>query len=184
MDLGGGWYKNVLNLDTEATYVINEKDVGYDASMNQGAKLAKYDYLLFMENDIFVHENWLTDLRYYLDHDLTDIITPLQMPMRREEYLGNLKKSYEESLHPGWQEQGMLMLKKSMFEKIGGWDERFKMVYSWKAFQTRLRRVGARVHNTDKVYITHLCAQTILDSEERKPDEYYDTKTMEGEIKL
>lgn len=189
MGCGGGWYKNVLcqdinTPDNSVRYIINEIDIGYDASMNQGAKLANYEYICFIENDIFLHEGWLRDLRYYLDNNLTDIITPVQMPMTREEYLGTLKKTYEEALHPGWQEQGLLMLRKDMFNKIGGWDDRFKMVYGWKAFEYRLRKVGARVHNTEKVYITHLAAQTILDSEDRKPEEYYKVKDMEANIIL
>ncbi len=149
------------------------------ASMNMGADMAKYDYLCFIENDIILHDNWLRDLRYYLDKGLADMISPVQMPMRREEYLKWQKASYEDAMTPGTQEQGLVMLKRQTYENAGRWDERFKMVYGYPEFT---HRIGKRF-STNKVYMSHLAAQTILDSEERKPEEYFKTKTYEASIK-
>src|SRR3990167_9513969 len=84
-----------LKLGSDGHYIINDKDIGYPGSMNQGAKLATGEYLLFMENDILVWENWLTDLRYYLDNNLADTIGPDQIPRTREEILKFRKLPFE-----------------------------------------------------------------------------------------
>jgi len=153
-----------LKLGSDGHYIINEKDIGYPASMNQGAKLANGEFLLFMENDILVWENWLPDLKYYLKHDLADTISPDQIPRTREEVLNFRKKSYEESMMPGIQEQGMIMMRKELFEKTGGWEEKYWKFFCWPPFTQKLSELNARVSCTTKVQISHICGATVYDN--------------------
>jgi glycosyltransferase involved in cell wall biosynthesis len=176
---GKHWYLESLRIGVETQYVVNKEDIGYMASMNQGADMAKYDYLCFIENDIILHDNWLRDLRYYLDNNLASMISPVQMPMRREEYLKYQAMSYEEAMIPGTQEQGLVMLRRGTYEAAGKWDNRYKMVYGYPEFT---HKIGKRF-STNKVYMSHIAAQTILDSEQRKPEEYFKTKSYEASIK-
>lgn len=155
---------HVLDFKGEKTkntkYIRNKEDKGYCANMNQGAKLATGDYLVFYENDIIVSENWLPNLRYYLDNDLADVVCPNQVLgywQQMEEYK---KKSFEEAISPGIQEQGMMMIRKEIFEKTGGWDERFKKIYGWAAYKKRLVVVTSRIITTDKVFINHIAGST------------------------
>ena len=147
------------NLDfASMTHIVNDENFGYCANMNQGAKIAKGEYLCFIENDIFVPENWLPELKYYIDNDLADVICPQQHPKTYAEMqrIKTLPYDHDEVLWRGVDEQGMMMIRKDLFEKTGGWDERFKKIYGWKAFYPRLNKVGARIHNTAKVQITHV----------------------------
>lgn len=149
-------FHNNLQLDRARHIIHKEEDRGNSADMNEGAKLATGDYLVFCENDVFVHENWLTDLRYYLDNDLADVIIPNQIYQSWDKMKEYKKQTYEQSISPGIQEQGLMMIRKETFDKTGGWDKRFKKVYGWAAFQTRLRKVTSKIFTTDKVFITHI----------------------------
>ena len=151
-----------LQLDRDGKYVVVEEDEGYCAAMNRGAKLAKYDYLCFIENDIFVVEDWLEDLRYYLDNELADVIVPDQIPRTREEILKFRDMSFEAAQTPGIQEQGMMMIRKEIFEKTGGWPEEFKKVYGWAAFKPRLTGVTKLISTTHKVQIGHIAGLTFF----------------------
>ena len=164
--------------------VNNEEDNGYCAAMNQGAKLAKGKYLCFIENDIYVWENWLTNLRYYLENDLSDVIGPWQIPVSFADM-----KRYKELPwdHPdvffrGMQEQGVMMMEKALFEKTGGWDERFKKIFGWKAYYPRLHKVGARINNTAKVQITHLAGATYWNDIDHNCPAFRKQESIEGQI--
>ena len=171
-----------LKLGSDGHYIINEKDKGYPAAMNQGAKLATGQYLLFMENDIFVWENWLPRLRYYLEHNLTDTIGPDQVPHTRKEVLKYRRMSYEKAMTPGIQEQGMIMMKRSKFETTGGWDEKYWKFFGWPPFITKITRMGFRVNNTKKVLITHVCGTTVYDEYSKNNAKF--NKDMKNEAKI
>lgn len=151
---------NVLKLGSDGHYIKEDEDKGYYAAMNRGASLATGDYLCFIENDIFVFENWLKDLVYYLDNDLCDVIVPDQVPRSRKEVLKFRKMSHEDSMFNGIQEQGLLLMKRGVFNSIGGWDERFFKIYGWKAFGLTLANKGLRVNSTTKVNISHIAGMS------------------------
>src|SRR5437762_1881004 len=69
-----------------------EPDPGYTACMNLGAKEAKGDYLVFLQNDVFVQEGWLPGLRQYLETGKWDVVFPDQTPRNREYVLDSYKR--------------------------------------------------------------------------------------------
>lgn len=142
--------------DEHCTIIDNDPDIGYYASMNQAAKVAKGQYLLFTQNDIMVLPNWLEDLCYYLDHNLTDAIFPDMMAHGRKFRLEHDKMSHEENLVPGCIESGMVLVKREAFDAIGGWYDELWQEIGWKVFIYSLSEKGYRYHSTHKVPIIHI----------------------------
>jgi GT2 family glycosyltransferase len=140
----------------EEKVIENKVDPGNYIAMNQGAAAAEGDYLVFFESDVYIHRNWLPDLKYYLDNNLCDAIIPDQLNHTYEFREGTYSKSYEDCFVSGMIDQCMLMMKKDVFNTIGGWDERFFRVLGWKAFQERMGKHGFSIGSTLKVPITHI----------------------------
>lgn len=142
--------------DKECTIIDNDPDIGYYASMNQAAKVAKGQYLLFTQNDIMVLPNWLEDLCYYLDHNLTDAIFPDMMAHGRAFRLEHDAMTHEQNLVPGCIESGMVLVKREAFDAIGGWYDELWQEIGWKVFIYSLSEKGYRYHSTHKVPIIHI----------------------------
>ena len=105
-----------------------EGNLGCSAAMNLGVKEATsdYKYVCFMHNDVLVWEGWLETLRSYLEENYCDIILPAQSNYSREE----IKKMRETDRYTRANDDaGVTMMKREVFEKSGGWDERFKTIY-------------------------------------------------------
>ena len=160
---------------------IKTKNTNYTKSMNEGAKIAQYDYLVFMQNDVFVWEGWLQGLRQYLDLRLADCVYPDQCPRDR----AFVKKSYDmtiaEAMKYGSRDAGLFMITKKGFEKAGGWNEELTLLAE-KDFYQRMGKAGVNYIDTCKVMITHIMAATNLQRLHEKPKEY--DKMMRKDAKI
>lgn len=157
---------NVLKIDQ---YVKTKK--GYTASMNEGAKLAKGDYLVFIQNDVFVWERWLKKLRWYLEEDITDCIFPDQVPRSRAFVKMSRRLNNIQAMRFGSRDAGLLMITKKAFEKTGGWDEELTLLCD-RDFYVRMANAGVDFRDTCKVMITHIMAATNLDRLHTNRKEY------------
>jgi glycosyltransferase involved in cell wall biosynthesis len=146
----------VLKIDK---HLKPEIDPGYYEAMNIGAGLAEGEYLCFIENDMFVSEGWLNDLCYYLDNDLLDAVIPDQFPRSRDKIKEFYAMTYEEALNAAGIEQGLVLIRKSSFDKIGGW-QKIGAQMGWQNFYSRINDAGVRLGNTAKVLISHICGAT------------------------
>lgn len=150
---------------------IKTEGVGYTASMNQGAKMAKGAYLVFLQNDVFVWESWLPDLRDYLEMEIADCVIPDQCPRDRDFVLKSYEMNHIEAMQYGSRDAGLLMITKKAFEKTGGWNEELSILAE-KDFYQRMATVGVRQIDTCRVMISHIMAATNLDRLHNKPEEY------------
>lgn len=162
--------------------VVNEKDRGFYPSMNQGAKLAEGKYLVFIENDVILTENWLPNMKYYLEHNLTDAVIPDQFPRSREFRQWSYKATPEECFVKGTMDQNMVMIKKDVFEKIGGWDERFFLMYGHSAFFKQIAKCGFRIDSTHKVVIHHVFQSSLDAVAELEPKKMLEKQTEEAKV--
>lgn len=157
-----------------------EQDQGNSADMNEGARLATGEYLCFVENDVIVHEGWLSNMLYYFENDLADVVIPAQYHTTWENVQKWKSQTHEEAINRGIEEAGMLMMRKSDFEKVGGWNEKIKKFLMWDVFQYRLR--GLRVVTTFKTFITHIGGVSYWWQTEN--DRVNSDKIMAEEIKI
>ncbi len=138
-----------------------DPDPGYPAAMNLGFQEAKNDYICFIENDIFVFEGWLDNLRWYLDNNILDAIVPDQVPRAREDYLERHNLDYMDALNKGGPEQGLLLIKRDAFLRTGTWAEDHRIV-GWKYFYEQMANNNVRFGNTSRTTVSHICGATYM----------------------
>jgi GT2 family glycosyltransferase len=160
---------------------IKSEGWGYTKSMNEGAKLANGEYLIFMQNDVFVFEGWLEDLRDYMEMELCECIIPDQMPRPRDFVLQSYQMSAVEAMQYGSRDAGLLMIRKSAFKRTGGWDERQSLLAE-KDFYQRMAKAGVIQRDTCRVMISHIMAATNLYRLHTNPKEYDDLMAIDAKI--
>lgn len=158
---------HVLKIDK---YIKTEGE-GYTAAMNHGAREAKGDILVFLQNDVFVYENWLPALRYYIENNRADCVIPDQCPRSRDFVKESYSMSYEYGMKYGSRDAGLLMITKEAFKKTGGWDEDLSLLAE-RDFYDRIGKAGVRQVDTCKVMISHIMAGSNLYLQYTNPDEY------------
>lgn len=146
-------------------------DLGYTASMNEGAKLSTGEILVFLQNDVYVYEGWLQNLRYYIEKNLADCVIPDQMERPRHFVQSSYLMTMEEGMQYGSRDAGLLMITKEAFEKTGGWDAELSLLAE-RDFYERMGKAGVRQIDTCKVMITHIRAGSNLTLLHENPEEY------------
>jgi len=150
--------------------VENQENQTVYHSYNQGAAEAQYDNLVFIQSDVFCHERTINKLVKYLEE--YDMAFPQQVPIPRED----VKRIYEvedgEQTHVGGRDAGMLAITKEAFNKVGGWDGRFRNLLGEKAFYINCDKAGLTWTCQTNAFITHIMAGNNL----TKDDELYNSE--------
>lgn len=173
-----------LKLDNppESIYLKLDKDPGYTAGMNLGASQATGDILVFIQNDVFVHEGWLPGLSQYIEQDFVEAVFPDQVPRDRQYVLDSYKRdTFDPEAMKGGRDAGLLMITKKAFERTGGWNEKLGLLCD-KDFYDRMRKAGVAWTDTNKVFISHIMAATNRQLDDDNPKEY--DKRMKKDAKI
>ena len=157
------------------------ENVSYTQAMNMGARLATGDYLCFIQNDIFVWEYWLDDLKEYFIRGLADCVIPDQCPRDRAFVKKAQQMDYEEAMKFGSRDAGLLYITRDAFRRTHGWNEELTLLCDTDFYQ-RMAKAGVRQIDTCKVMITHIMAATNLARLHRKPEEYDNMMRHDAEI--
>lgn len=150
----------VLNIDKKIEIPLTTV---YD-SYNIGAKEASSDVFMFIQSDVFVHEQTLNKLYKYLGE--FDMVFPQQVPISREDVLRVYDLKNGALTEIGQRDAGLLAITREAFERAGGWDGRFRNLLGEKAFYTRCDRAGVSWTDRTNAFITHIMAGNNLLKEE------------------
>lgn len=155
----------------ECKWVRSDHDIGYTRGMNMGAALADNPVLVFIQNDVFVHEGWLKDLLWYIENGY-EAVFPDQVPRDRAYVLASYKREHGDiEAKKGGRDAGLLMITKDAFMRSGKWDETLSTLAE-RDFYERMGKAGVNWTDTNKVLITHVMAATNLDLLDNDPEEY------------
>lgn len=146
------------------TLIQNQTNKTVYESYNQGAVVAQSDKLFFIQSDVFVHEQTLNKLAIYLDK--YDVVFPQQVPISREDALLVAMTPDGQETHVGGRDAGLLGITKEAFDKVGGWDGRFKNLLGEKAFYLRMDKAGLTWTCQTNAFITHIMAGNNLTKDE------------------
>lgn len=157
--------------------VENKDNKNVYASYNQGASYAKGDILMFIQNDVFVHERAVDKLAVYLEE--YDVAYPQQIELSREQvqHLYGLPDGKEANF--GWRDAGLLAITREAFDKTGGWDSRYHNMLGEKAYYSRIDEAGLSWTAQTNAIVTHIKAGTNL----AKPERLYN-RQMEHDAEI
>ena len=146
-----------------------DPDPGYASCLNLGAKKAKGEYLVFVQNDAFVERGWLEGLLKYLENGY-DLVWPDQTPRSYEDVqrIDRLDWFDEEALH-GWRDEGIFAMTKKAFDKVGGYKDGFTLL-AQREFLERITDI--KMVDICKVRFTHLMAGSNVQLQFDNPKEY------------
>jgi GT2 family glycosyltransferase/glycosyltransferase involved in cell wall biosynthesis len=146
-------------------YLRNETNSGFIASCNHGAEKARGKYLVFLNNDTLVRQDWLTALLdTFSEEPKAGIVgSKLLYPDGRLQEAGGIiwrdasGWNYGKFDHPGKPEYNYLrevdycsaaalMVPKALFHKVGGFDSRYAPAYYEDTdLAFKIRRAGYKV---------------------------------------
>ena len=157
------------------TYKKQKQNGGFIESCNTGAKLAKGQYLMFLNNDTVVHNNWLDSLIevFSRNSDAGLVGSKLIYPNNQLQEAGGIifsdasgwnygrtddqgKPEYNHVREVDYCSGASILIKKSIFEDLGYFDERYKPAYyedTDLAFS--IRNIGKKVYYQPASVVTH-----------------------------
>ncbi len=120
--------------------IINEENRGFAGGNNQGIEAAQGDYILFLNNDVVVTENWLSQMLRYINHTPEiGMVGPVSNAVSGSQYIPNVSYQKIDDMHVfanaiATQNAGQantavrlvgfcLLAKREVIDLIGGFDE-------------------------------------------------------------
>lgn len=168
--------------------IKNKTNMGFGAANNVAAKLASGDILLFLNNDIIVENDFITPVVHklsnaeygvlgpkILNHDHTFQLSAGSKPTlinemrdkfvhkyyRNAEWLNKkvLYKFHKEN-KVDWVTGACLFIKRTLFNDIGGFDEKFFMYFEDKDLCKRVKDIGCQILYFPEVEVVHLMGKS------------------------
>jgi len=168
--------------------VSNQENVGTTRGRNQGAGLARGDWIVFIDNDVEVTEGWLEGLQAAVSDTIgacaPRILTPranilisppsliareeddhiTQIGFRFERIFAQDEPAVSQRCVVPWFPTGCLMVRRGLFEAIGGFDEGLFMAEEDKDLCLSIRQKGFD--------ILYVAGANVVHAPESKTPEY------------
>ena len=140
---------------SQAKLIENQKNIGFAAACNQGTRLAKSDWLLFLNPDVLILPATVKRMINFAQKNQLDASSP-----------HSNQDGYEKPLPSFWRlvlefsplkfltglfvskktlTGGALLIRKMVLDTIGGWDERFFLWFEDSDLTQRLYRAGFKI---------------------------------------
>ncbi len=156
----------------------NERNEGFARACNRGVKAAKADYIVLLNNDTEVEKGWLRAMLQASQEEEADIVGALMLyPDRTIQHAGitfstdfvpgHIYGKGPLTLPPVHKRRAFqavtaacMLVRKSLYERLGGLDEGFINSFEDVDFCLRARRLGARIVYEPKAVIVHHAEST------------------------
>lgn len=157
--------KSLESIETEfleIKIVKNKENLGFSKANNQGASLSRGDYLFFLNFDTKLHPGALTYLVEALNQDANLGIAGCQTLTYDGRDFGQAGIGIDIFGFPlktreniFYIEGSGLFVRKNLFEKLDGFDERYFMFYEDIDFCWRVRLLGYKIMPVEKAILYH-----------------------------
>lgn len=154
-------YKNDINIHL----VMNDKNYGYAGGNNRGyeyiSKMNLAGNILILNPDVSIMENTLTEMMHALKEDVGIVMTKTLISEGTILYdsikFNGLKQKWEingqDSLESDYAAGSCMLLKRSLIDQIGLFDEIFFMYWEEVDLSLRIKEIGYKIISTTKTYI-------------------------------
>lgn len=163
--------------------VINKSNLGFAKGVNQGVSIAKGEFILLLNNDTVITKGFVQEMEKTFELDKTiGIVGCLIMQLGGQKKVQNIGTCFTEDYIPyelGLEKASItpqilfndprvhvvrevpgftgacMMIKREVWDKVGGLDERFINGWEDVDFFLKARELGYRVYYTGNTYIYH-----------------------------
>jgi len=186
-----GSVERVKQLFPQMSVLELPNNVGFARANNLGAQMAQGKYLLFLNSDTVLHEDVLTPLVSFLEQDenaavvgpkLVNVDGTFQLSFgNRTGFLGEAQsiwwqrklKSKRPRISQGmekklvrkrdvkWLTGAAMLVRRPVFEMLGGFDEDYFMYFEDADFCARVRKAGYRVTYFPATALIHLGGKSV-----------------------
>ncbi len=140
--------------------IIVEPFDGYNKSLNEGAKKGNAEYIAFCNNDLVFHKNWFYPLAFGLG--MYSSVSPWCDKTHNQWWLDKHPESVYSSYEVGKCIAGwFIMMERTTWESIGGFDERFEFWYADNAYAEQIKEIGYKHALIYQSKVTHLQSTTL-----------------------
>lgn len=156
--------------------IYSEQNSGFGSGINRGVQEAQGEYLYFLNPDTYLLSDTLGKQKKVLDkYPDSAIVGGCMMkkdgsvqayqygsePSLTDVFFMNKKKEQSQKtsdtlLEVDWVSGGAMMVQKDLFQKIGGFDERFFMYFEDIDLSKRLRQEGFKIYWTPEAKLYHV----------------------------
>jgi GT2 family glycosyltransferase len=131
----------------EINLIANEKNLGFTKSVNLGFKEIKSDLVVLLNNDVSPAKNYLESALKYFDNDQVFAVTLNETTSSwpKVRFSGKLQytrgEDKESPRYSAWASGGSAIFRRSLWEKLGGFDEVYSPGYwedidiGWRAWK-------------------------------------------------
>ena len=181
------YFKNKITL------IENKENKGFGAANNQGAAAANGKYLFFLNSDTIIKNNMFTELERSFSRDKNiGVVAPKllledgdEQPRAFGDFPNPTNVIFEKFKPPAgyrnnpfevdWASGAALAVKKSIFERLGGFDEKFFMYFEDVDLCKRIKESGYKILVNPRASLTHLCGKSLSGFSKRKAY-YYESQ--------
>lgn len=167
----GGYLNQMAELHPGVVKLIqHDKKLSFAENNNLGIPLAEGEYIIFLNNDTIVTPNWLERMEaHFTRTPLKNVgaVGPVSSSSNGRQMVGLQDSELWHQTYKGhWAHAGILygwcvMVKKSIIDEIGGFDQRFVNSYEDNDLSLRIQHAGYSLVIARDTYIYHKGSATL-----------------------
>jgi GT2 family glycosyltransferase len=149
----------------EVSVIRNLENRGCAVAWNQGVKATTAEWVVVLNNDVLVTKGWLEGLLGSAVTADLDVVTPAMreglLNYELEPYAQEFVRTAGGAIRLGVADGVCFMVRRRVFEKIGLFDENFRIgVFEDTDFFERARQAGFKLGSTGRSFIHHFGSVT------------------------